>query len=298
MSALDWDNLVIAVVGGDEREQEICRLAAATGAAVRAFGFPWPDGGLPDVTLAASAPAALAGAHVALFPIPGMTMDGAIFANEKIIPDSNLLRHMANCAHIVLGKADSGLRVNAVSLGIMLHDYEHDQELMLLRAPAIIEGALGHIIANTPFTIHDARIGMVGFGNIGALMVRSLIALGAHVTVAARNPVQRAAAYTYGAKAITIDQLADHAADFDILCSSVPAPLVTADIIDRMPRPSLVIDLSAPPGGCDLEHARASGRAGICARALGRRAPITVGASQWVGIRRIIEIHVLKGKPA
>ena len=43
---VDWRQLVIAVLGGDEREQEICRRAAATGAQVRGFGFPWPEGGV------------------------------------------------------------------------------------------------------------------------------------------------------------------------------------------------------------------------------------------------------------
>jgi len=47
--------------------------------------------------------------------------------------------------------------------------------------------------------------------------------------------------------------------------------------------------MTAPPGGCDLNHATRTGRKAIWARALGRRAPITVGASQWLGIARIIE---------
>ena len=61
-----WNRLVIAVVAGDRREQEIARLAAATGAKVRAYGMPWPDGGITDVTLAASAADALRGADVAV----------------------------------------------------------------------------------------------------------------------------------------------------------------------------------------------------------------------------------------
>jgi len=50
--AAAWRRLVIAVLGGDEREQEICRRAAATGAEVRAFGFPWPQDGLDGVRAA------------------------------------------------------------------------------------------------------------------------------------------------------------------------------------------------------------------------------------------------------
>jgi dipicolinate synthase subunit A len=49
MSAVDWPKLVIGMLGGDKREQEIARLAAATGAEVRAHGFPWPEQGISGV---------------------------------------------------------------------------------------------------------------------------------------------------------------------------------------------------------------------------------------------------------
>ena len=43
---MNWQGLTIAIVGGDRREQEIARRAAATGADVRAHGFPWPENGI------------------------------------------------------------------------------------------------------------------------------------------------------------------------------------------------------------------------------------------------------------
>ena len=52
------------------------------------------------------------------------------------------------------------------------------------------------------------------------------------------------------------------------------------------------MDLSAPPGGIDLEAAQRFGHTAVWARGLGRRAPVTVGASQWNGIsRRIMAIE-------
>ncbi len=298
MPGPEFAGLQLAVVGGDEREQEICRLAAAAGARVRAFGFPWPADGIDGVTRAASAAEAMDGARIVLFPIPGMTADGAIFGDERIVPDRELLGRMAANGHIILGKAGPSLRDAAKAARVGLHEYEHDQELMLLRAPAIAEGALRHIIENTDITIHASRACVVGQGNMGITMTRTLLALGARVTVAARNPVQRALAYTLGADTIAVDELAARAGDFDIVCSTVPAPVVDAAVIDRLPPRALVIDLSAPPGSCDLEHARRSGRRGVWARALGRRAPITVGASQWMGIRKIIAGIVGEGARA
>ena len=184
---------------------------------------------------------------------------------------------MAAGAHIILGRADDGLKKAAAGLGISIHEYEGDQELMLLRAPAIVEGVIKILIENTPITIHDSRICVVGQGNIGTVLTRTLIALGAHVTVAARNPVQRASAYTMGAVALTLGDLHRRRGSFDVLVSTVPAPIVTSTIIDRLPPHALIVDMAAPPGSCDLNHAKNTGRKAIWARALGRRAPITVG---------------------
>ena len=290
-----WKSLKIAILGGDAREQEIARLAATTGATVAVYGFPWPDSGVVGATLTTTAKDCLRDADFCLMPIPGIAVDGSIFADEKIIPREDMLSVMADGAHIILGKADEGLKNAAHRLGIDIHEYEQDQELMLLRAPAIVEAAIRIIIENTAITIHNSNICVVGQGNIGSVLTRSLVALGAHVTVAARNPVQRAAAYTLGAEGLPLDRLAEAASAFDIIMSTVPAPVVTRQIIDELPATALVMDLSAPPGGVDLDYAESTGRKAIWARALGRRAPVTVGSSQWTGIFKIIS-RLLEGQ--
>ena len=284
----DWSGFSITVLGGDEREQEIARLAALTGARVRAFGFPWPAADIDGVERSDSAESACRDADFVLMPIPLPRVDGSIFATEKIVPREELLSLLNSNAHIITGVSDDCMRKVAESLDIGIHEYEHDRTLMLLRGPAIVEAALKAIIENTRITIHMASIGVVGQGNIGSLLTRSLIALGARVTVAARNPMQRAEAYAAGAETITIDTLAEHAGGFDMILSTVPAPVVTKRVIDQIRPDALVMDMAAPPGGVNLDYARSIGRVAVWARALGRRAPITVGASQWSGIEKII----------
>ncbi len=289
---VNWRALTIAVVGGDEREREIARLAGETGAEVRAFGFPWPVVEIPGVTLAATAAEALDGACYALFPVPGLGLDGSLyapFAAEPIVPDEHLLAALRPGADLLLGRADDGLRAAASRLGIGIHEYEDDRELMLLRGPAIVEGALQVAIEHTDVTLHASQVGVVGHGTIGALLTRTAISLGAHVRVFARNPVQRAAAYAAGATPHALEELVDRAAELDLVLSTVPAPVVGADVLSRLPARALVVDLAAPPGGVDLAAADALGRSAVWARGLGRRAPVTVGASQWRGIRRRIE---------
>ncbi len=285
---VDWNDLSVAVVGGDEREREIARLAAATGAAVRAFGFPWPEGGIEGVEKSANAQDALEDAQFALFPIPGMGMDGSLFATEKIIPNRELLSVMRPDAHIILGTPDEALKQAAASLQIGLHEYESDKELMLLRMPSIIEGALKLAIENTDRTLHRSKVCVVGYGNIGAMLNRTLVLLGSHVTLAARNPVARANALNAGAEVVHTDDLESIAPQLDILFSTVPARIVTPAVLDKLPPHALVMDLSAPPGGVDLDYAKRIGLKTVWARGMGRRAPVTVGASQWKGISQRI----------
>jgi len=278
MTDIDWTKLVIGMLGGDRREQEIARLAAATGAQVRAHGFPWPEGGIAGVRHLDDSSAVLAGAQFALFPIPGIAASGALFAPAApapIMPTRAMLAGMAAPAHIILG--------------IAIHEYEWDRALMLRRTPAIIEGLLRIVIENTAITIHDATVCVIGQGTIGAVLARYLVALGAHTHVAARNPEQRAAAYVAGATPHLLDELPALAHRLDMVFSTVPSRVVGIDILERLRKSALLVDLAAPPGGIDFDAAQRLGLKAIWGRGLGSRAPVTVGASQWGGIRERIE---------
>ena len=297
--AIDWSKLTIGMLGGDRREQEIARLAASTGAQVRAHGFPWPVHGIPGVQHLTDAAAVLDDARFALFPIPGISPIGALFAPSAaapIIPDRAMLARMAPRAHIILGWADQNLKGHCEALAITLHEYEWDRSLMLQRTPAIIEGLLKIVIENTAITIHNANACVVGQGTIGAVLARYLVALGARTHVAARNPEQRAAGYVAGAIPHTLDQLPELAPRLDLLFSTVPTRVVGEEVIARLPQSVLIVDLAAPPGGVDFDAAKRLGRNAIWGRGLGSRAPVTVGASQWGGIRERIEI-ILQGEP-
>jgi dipicolinate synthase subunit A len=297
-SDVAWGRITIAVVGGDQREQEIARLAAATGATVRAYGFPWPAEGIPGVALVSDPADAMRAANYALFPIPLGYDEGHLYAPHSPRPidvNRELFAPLAAGSQIFLGRATSTLSRLAREAGVSLHEYDPDRELMLLRAPAIVEGALRLAIENTVVTIHDSNVVVVGYGNIGSLLVRRLTALGAHVYLAARNPVQRAGAYADGATPITLEQLTEVAPEVSMVFSTVPARVVGKEVLERLPRGSLVLDVAPPPDHADLELAARLGHRAVWARGLGNRAPVTVGRSQWMGLSRKIEALETEG---
>lgn len=286
-----WRDLKIAIVGGDAREAEIARLAAATGAAVHAFGFPWPDAGIPGVVKATSAPEATTGAAIVLFPIAGIK-DGCLYApslRDPIRIDAMVLAGVAPNGHIICGSADATLRRETERRSLSIHEYEHDQESRLLRAPSVVEGVLATLIANTDRSLHGAEIAVLGQGVLGRLLAVALHKLDARVHAVARDPVQRAEAVVQGIDACDFDGLRPIAPDLDILVSAVPVKIVDADLLRQLRQGALVVDLASPPGSVDLDAAKHLPIKTIWARGLGARAPVTVGRAQWLAIRRRIE---------
>jgi dipicolinate synthase subunit A len=297
LSEVRWDRLRIAVIGGDEREPEIARAAAATGASVHGYGFPSPPVEIPGVHREESAEAAAKGADYCLFPIPlGVGFElYAPSAPQPIVADEQLLSLLAPNAHLFCGRVTADVKQAAVTVGVTVHEYDPDRELMLLRAPAIVEGAIQLAIEHTDITIHDAEVVVVGFGNIGSLLARRLIGLGARVHVAARNPIQRAGAHADGAHALPLEDLPDLAPRLSMVFSTVPARVVGREVLERLPAGSLVLDVAPPPDHADLDLAEDLGHRAVWARGLGKRAPITVGRSQWMGLARwIAEIEAAR----
>jgi dipicolinate synthase subunit A len=280
----------LSILGGDAREQEIARQAAAAGANVSVFGIPWPDAGITGVTKAASAADAIKGAEIALFPLPGIK-EGHLYAPQSPSPikaDADLLSGMANGGHILLGHAPGPLKEAAKAAGLTIHEYEHDIEGRRMRAPAIVEGAISFLIQNTQFVLAGARIAVLAQGVIGSLFAKRLRDIGAKVLVVARSPEQRQAAMRAGLDAIPFEEFPKRAGEMEIVVSTASGLCADKTLLSTLPKTCLVVDTASPPGSVDLEAAKALGLKALWARGMGARAPITVGRAQWSTIAGVI----------
>jgi dipicolinate synthase subunit A len=293
--SLNLHGRIVAVLGGDGREIEIARQAALAGAEVRTCGLSAAAIAGTGATTRASIQDAVQNADVVICPIPLPAADGSLFAPqsvEKLVPNAEALRTMRRGGIFITGRASPQMREAVGALGLALHEYEADEELMLRRAPAIAEGAIRIAIEQTDVTLHGNRCMVVGFGKIAPTIAAMLRGLGAHVTVAARNPVQLAKAWAMGCETMPVSAVPELAPHMAVIFNTVPARLFTRDVLQPFGRETVLIDLAAPPGGVDQEAARQLGVRSIWARGLGGRAPRTVGQSQWSGIVRIIEKEV------
>lgn len=283
--------LQVAVIGGDGRELEVLKGLLAEGAAVRACGCPPAAAEIMGRPQCQTLAEAIAGSDVIIAPVPVIAPDGSLYAPqwpEPLFLDAAALAGVKPRALLLIGTSTPQLRTLAQERGLRIQEYGDDDELMILRAPTIAEGAIGLTIANTEVSIHDAQVLVVGFGRIGFTLTRLLLNMGAHVRVAARNPVQRARAWELGARPLPLEELATAVADCDMVFNTVPALVLTRAVLEQMRGDVFVLDIAAAPGGTDFEAARELGIKALLGRGLGSRAPRTAGRSQWQGLRKLI----------
>ena len=131
-----------------------------------------------------------------------------------------------------------------------------------------------------PVTIEGTAMAVIGYGRIGSLLTKRLVALGAKLTVYERkedrHPLIRFSGATPSAffDAQGKNLLYDFAKDCRVVFNTVPEPIFTRDVLKSFPKDCLFIDLASPPGGIDPLAADELGVNRIWATALpGKYAP-------------------------
>ena len=140
------------------------------------------------------------------------------------------------------------------------------------------EGAIEIAIAETPFTIHGSKSLVLGYGKIGKILSKDLYALGAQTYVEARKYADLAMIEGHGYEPLPLDNLKDHIHEFDIIFNTIPSLILDDEILAKVKKDALIIDLASKPGGVDFDAARELGVNTIWALSLpGKVAPISAG---------------------
>ena len=190
----------------------------------------------------------------------------------------------ADCILLPLPLEQSGLP------GVELVDYFARPELTVYNAIPTAEGCIGILLERRSRTLWGAAVLVLGFGPVGRALAVRLAALGARVTVAARRPVQRAMAEELGLRAVPLTELAAEAAAFDTVVNTIPAPVLTAQVLAALPKKSLIVDLASKPGGTDFAAARRLGHTALHALSLPTVwAPETAGEALARTVQAILQ---------
>jgi dipicolinate synthase subunit A len=270
----------VAVLGGDRRMGEAIPFFLQAGAQVRLAGHQWEDR-FAGVQVCATGADALTGAHVAVLPVQGVSEDGRVFTTRGA-PECHIdvdgLRRMARGASVFTGIGNPYLRRACEAAGLSLVEYREADEFAIWNSIPSAEGAIQMAMEASPLTVFGSRSLVLGFGRTGRAIALLLRGLFSDVAVAARKDLDLARIWASGHRYIPWDRLADEVAQADLIFNTVPALVLTREVLVAAPPHAVVIDVASAPGGTDFQAASELGLTAKLAPGLpGIVAPVTAG---------------------
>ena len=265
------------VVGGDERQSCLARLLAEDGHVVHTYALEEEDRPRGTV-LRADSPDGLWRADCVILPLPAQREEGVLNAPlcAHSVSTEEILEAMCPGQLLTGGKLGTALTEAAQRRGLRCRDYFQQEELAVANAVPTAEGAIQLAMENLPITLSGCRVLVLGYGRIGKLLARRLVALGAYVTVAARRYEQLAWAQADGCAAQHLQGLTGWLCGYDLVVNTVPALLLDRERLADLKPECLVFDLASPPGGVDRMAAEELGVKVLGALSLpGKVAPVT-----------------------
>ena len=132
-------------------------------------------------------------------------------------------------------------------------DFMQSEKVSLANAEVTAEATLMLYIANSKLCVCGQKIIVSGYGRCGRLIAEKFAALGAKVTVMARNKAARKQAVSDGHNAVTFSYGPQEAYGTAALINTVPSPVISDLILSELHKECLLIEIASAPGGFDME---------------------------------------------
>jgi dipicolinate synthase subunit A len=283
----------VAVVGGDDRMLEIMRQARSAGAEVVSFACAEGAELASDATPTSTLAEAVKGAHIVICPVPALGTDGSLWTpnyDKPVFLTAEDLSGADPSCVIFMGRVSPEIQAVVSQAQIRAIAHGDDDAEALLHAIPTAEGAIRHAIDMSAVTIMGSKCVCTGFGRVGQSVAWLLRGMGADVTLCARNPSQLARATGFGLRALPLEQLSREIGSADFIFQSAPGLngyVLTEEILRSVPSDAVLIELSSPPSGTDLEACRQLGINALWARGQAGSAPKTAGRTEWEVIMRL-----------
>ena len=288
----------IAVIGGDERQLITAHELSDVGFEVAVYGFGSYIFERSNITRCVDLEGAVRNSAAVVLPIP-LSKDnrhlycplGTEDQQNKLFED---LFTLINPSQLVIGGGIGESFISAADHhGIKLFDCLKRDEVAILNAVPTAEGALEIAFHELPVTLYGSKVHVLGFGRIGKVLAKSSNSLGADVTVHSRNASDMAWTKIFGYQSSDIRQLGSNPRPFEdaaVVFNTVPKIIVTAPVLKKMSKKTLIIDVASLPGGVDKAAAEKEGIKIIHALALpGKTAPVSSGKIISDGIFGILQ---------
>jgi len=270
----DTMNKKIFILGGDLRQLKCAQALAEKGNEVKLYGFTEAQG----LSLSENPEKDINEAHYVILPLPVTYDDININAPmyDKKIPLKLVYDNTTLKTEVFGGMIKDNIRESLIAKKIS--DYAKDEEFLVKNAMITAEGAFQIIFSETPISVCGSRFLVTGYGRIGKTVAKVAAAFGAKVAVAARKSSDFAWIELNGYTPYKYKNLYDSIGNFDIIVNTVPCRIFDKNLISRIDKNALFVDLASIPGGCDMNDMSEYGIKAIHALSLpGKVAPFSSG---------------------
>jgi dipicolinate synthase subunit A len=280
---------IFTLLGGDKRQVAIAQMILRHGHSVRVCGFGELGASISGAEMYSNAEKAINGADVLLLPLPVSRDNNTLALSHGYCDESVGLSDLVKWADhggikaILGGMIPDSMIKAAQDAKIYISDYYKSEKLQKKNALPSAEGALMIAMENTDRVISNMSFVVCGYGRIGAILADILSKMGADVTVMARRDEVLCEIAMQGYRAVRIcedntDEMAMALRQCDVVFNTVPHVVFTRNIIGKIGKELLYIEVASQPGGIDVCAAREAGIEVIFAPSLpGKYAPVDAG---------------------
>lgn len=163
-----------------------------------------------------------------------------------------LKENLTNCRMAFGGKMGEEWTDYFGERGISFYDLMKDETVTVENAYITAEATVAEVLKHSMYSIRDQKMIVTGYGRCGRETANLLHKMGAKVTVLARSVRDRKAAKADGHNAVDFSYGPEEAYGTRTIINTVPACVITENIIAEMHRDAVIIDIASAPGGCDL----------------------------------------------
>lgn len=252
---------------------------------------------------------------------------GIILAPIPITKNNKSLNHKMNHIDLTLDELYENLRNGQTLIGGCLpkwfvercnekacrcYDYLLDDSIAVRNAVATAEGVIAEAVFKYPGNIHGSNCLVLGFGRCGKVLAEKLKGLSAKVTVCIRKDSDAAWAKSLGYDAVFFDcneikpddcavnhmgademeqyeTLRECIGGFPLIFNTVPYLVLNRELLSKVDKGGIILDIASAPGGVDFEAAKRIGvKAELCPSLPGLYAPRASAEILSEAIKRVI----------
>lgn len=271
-------NRTVTVLGGDTRQIYAALRLKELGYSVCIYGFEEFSRPIPLKSVSTLDKAMAS--EIIVLPLPvtrnNKTLNASFSEREILLKDITAL--LCDGKTVLFGMGSEAFHRELNGTGAACYDYFGCEELTVKNALLTAEALVGIVIEKLPLSVAGMKIAVTGYGRVGYFTAKLFKALGAEVTVWARNSVQLAKAQTAGLKAENIREIKNGISNADCIINTVPSVVIDKAVIEKTKKDCLIIEAASAPCGIDFDACRELDRTLVKAFSLpGKTSPKTAG---------------------